>query len=178
MLRSFVLAVLLASPRAADPSSGPVVRVDAGEARLVEGQGVRVLDRRSGGVELTRATGWVEAGAGSEVVLCWRGFASATLHGPSAFQLGREPALLLDEVQVLELEVRRGKFAFELADVGSLELGAGALQLRTLPDGVVEFLNRGGATLELRRPEQGPLKIAAGQRLRVRSHRATLGSGS
>src|SRR5262245_3724452 len=166
MLRSLVLAAsLLAVPQLEAPA--PLVRVDQGEARLAEGRAVRVLERRTGTVALAGECGWLEVSARSAVELSWRGLASATLEGPAMFRLTRVPGLELEHAQVLELEVRRGTFAFELAGVGSFELGAGALQVRTLPGGVFELLNRGGGALALERAGERALKVAPGQRLRL-----------
>ena len=166
MLRALVLAVTLALGA---PPSGPVVRVASGAAHLLERRGVRTLERGAPPAELADAVGWLETGAGSEVELVWRGLASATVRGPAALQLAREPGLWIDEIGVLELEVRRGKLALAVADAGSFEVSAGALQLRSLPDGVFEVLNRGGTPLELRRVGELPVAIPAGQRLRFRA---------
>src|SRR5262245_29926186 len=148
MLRSLVLAVALALPggggqsRLADPSGQPLVRplvrVAGGEAHLAEGRAVRALEAHTGPVALASESGWLEAGALADVELVWRGLASATVHGPAVLELTREPGLRLEHAQVLELEVRRGTFAFELAGVGTLAFTAGALQVRALPDGVFE----------------------------------------
>lgn len=166
MLSALVLAASLLLPGAAE--GGPIVRVDAGEARLVDGREPRVLDRRSGASALAATKGWVEAGALAEVELAWRGLASARVYGPASFQIAREPGLVLEHAQVLELEVRRGTLALALTGAGSLEVGAGALRVRSLPDGVVELFNRGGGALELRRVGEKSLRIGAGERLRLR----------
>ncbi len=169
MLRALgLLACLVLSGTRVQPAP-PLVRATAGEARLVEPRGVRALDRRTEAIALSGASGWVEAGAGSELELVWRGLASATLRGPLSVQLEREPALYVEELQVLELEVRRGALRLEIAGGTRCAVGAGALQLRSLPDGVFELLNRGGAVLVLERSGQPSVRIGAGQRVRFRA---------
>lgn len=171
MLRALVLVLALAGAQAPAraPQAGPILRMNAGEARLAEGRSVRALDRRAGAVELAGEAGWLEVGAGSQVELVWRGLASATVHGPAMLELGRAPELRLEQAQVLELEVRRGTLALELAGIGTLALSAGALRLRALPDDVLELFNRGGAPLELHFESERPLRIPAGQRVRLRT---------
>lgn len=169
MLRSLVLCACLVLPGTQVEPASPLVRVAVGEARLVETTGVRALDRRAEALALAGASAWVEAGAGAEVELVWRGLASATVRGPLSVQLERAPALYVADLQVLELEVRRGVLRLELAGGVRCEVGAGALQLRSLPDGVFELLNRGGTTLALQRTGQPFVRIAAGQRLRFRA---------
>jgi hypothetical protein len=155
-------------PAVADDSA-PVVRVTAGAATLAEGGALRPLEPHAGARTLEAETGWVESGARSAVELVWRGRASATVVGPAAFELARAPGLDLDSFQVLELEVRRGTLTLTLADLGTLELGPGALQARALPGGVFELLNRGGAPLALARADGTAVRIPAGQRLRLRA---------
>ena len=171
MLRVLVLALSLALPGSG--RGGPFVRVDSGEARLRQGREVRELDRRSGPTELVAEATWVESGAMAEVTLSWRGLASATVHGPAVFRVARTPGLVLESAGLIELEVRRGTLALALEGLGSFELGAGALRVRALPDGVFELLNRGGSALELRRVGEKPLRIAAGERVRVRARVAS-----
>lgn len=146
----------------------PLIRVESGAARLAEGRTVRVLDRRSEAVALAADAGWVETGACTEVTLAWRGQAGARIDGPSSFQVERRPALTLVRFQVAEIEVRRGTLALGFDGVGTLEVGPGALQARSLPGGVLELLNRGGTALELARPGRAPLAIPAWQRVRLR----------
>jgi hypothetical protein len=147
--------------------SAPFVRVRAGAGRLLQGREVRVLEPGAGALRLAGPYGRVESGAATRVELSWRGLASATLSGPLAFELSREPGLTLESFQLVELEVRRGTFALELAGLGSLEFAAGALRVRSLPDGSCELLNRGGKALEFWRAEERRLAIGPGQCLRV-----------
>src|SRR5262245_16235862 len=118
-----------------------LLRVTSGEARLAEGRTVLTLDARAGEHALAGAEAWVETSAASAIGLVWRGQAGMKLAGPAAFQLERGPALDLERFRTAEIEVRRGKLALEIAGVGWLELGAGALELASLPDGVVELRN-------------------------------------
>jgi len=145
-----------------------VVRVTSGEARLGAGPDARSLDRRAGAVSLS-GVAHVESRPQSQLELTWRGSASATFDGPAAFELARGTGLVLQRFQSLEVEVRRGRLALEFAGLGELELAAGALQARALPNGVVELLNRGGTPFELHRPGEKPLAVAPGARVRLRA---------
>jgi hypothetical protein len=171
VLRSLVLLAALALGGGDSEANAPLVRVERGAARLMEAQGVRALDPASGPATLAGDTGWVEAGAASELVVQWRGRASATLRGPLGFTFAREPGLTLESVQVLELEVRRGVLALGVGGV-TLELARGALQLRALPDGGYELVNRGASALELRRAKHPPVRVTPGQRVRFRAEPA------
>lgn len=161
-----VWALVLAGP-GGEPAT--LVRVAQGSARIAQGDEVRSLDPRAGAQALRGEGAALESGAHSQVELVWRGQASATIQGPAAFELTRAPGLSLASFQTAELEVRRGKLALTLAGLGSLELSAGALQVRSLPGGLFELLNRGGSALELERAGAPRVRIAAGQRLRLRA---------
>jgi hypothetical protein len=148
-------------------SLAPVVRMSAGSGRLFSERSVQTLDARTGAVHLAGKSGRVECGAATRVDLAWRGLASATVTGPAAFELAREPGLLLEVFGTAEVEVRRGTLALELAGLGSLELAAGAVRVRCLPDGSAELLNRGGRVVEFWLGERRPLAIGPGQSLRL-----------
>lgn len=170
MGRLAALALTLVAGLAQEPGPQPFLRVTAGGVRLAQEGEVLRLDARSEVRPLGSTLAWIEAGAHSSLELAWRGQASATISGPAALVLARAPRLVLERFQVAEVEVRRGTLELELTGLGHLSLSAAALRLRTLPDGMVELLNRGGSTLELRREGVPPLAIAAGQCRRVRAH--------
>lgn len=171
MRAHLVLCLCLGLGHGVQESSAPVVRMTTGSGRLLAEHTVQTLDARSGAVHLAGASGRVESGAAARTELAWRGLASATITGPAAFELGREPGLVLETCATAEVEVRRGTLALELAGLGSLELAAGAVRVRHLPDGGVELLNRGGRTLEFWLGEERPLAVGPGQCLRLAAPR-------
>jgi hypothetical protein len=166
--RLLVLCALLGDPLFEPPT--PLLRVAAGTVRMVAAGAPRTVEPRSGSVSLGGQATRVESGAQSSFALQWRGLGSVTLEGPAALVLGAGPRLELETCRTAEVELRRGHLTLELVGLGTLELAAGVLQVRALPDGGVEVLNRGGADLELLRPDsRGVLRIAAGERLRLRA---------
>ena len=167
MLRRLALLALVALPQGEDP--GPTVRVEAGAAKVVEGDHVRALSPGTAPLALQAGLASLEAGARSELEIVWRGAASARISGPATLELHRTPELLIADFRVAELEVRRGKLVLELPELGPFELGEGVLQVRTLPGGVVELQNLGGSALVLRRTGRDCLEIPAGRRVRIRA---------
>lgn len=169
-----LLVCLLLAPLESE-APVPLARVTEGAARLQQGAEVRRLEPSSGAWALAARPARLETGARSALELVWRGQASAALTGPLAVTLavtldhGNE--LALERFQLAEIEVRRGTLGLVL-ELGTLELAPGAVRLRSLPDGVLEILNRGGAALELRRAHGSKVTIPAGQCLRVRAELA------
>ena len=161
-------ALLLALSAGVRQDTAPLLRVTQGQALLAQGREILSLDVNSGAHRLVGRSGWVESRPYSEMELRWPGEASATISGPTSFEFEATPRLHLETFRTAEIEARRGTLVLALAGLGTLDVEVGALQVRSLPNGSVEILNRGASDLTLRRDGEPPVQIPPGRRLRLR----------
>jgi hypothetical protein len=167
MQRALLALLLWTSAPAPSPLE---LRVDTGRVELVDAGGLRSLTPRSGPVGLS-GVAYAEAGALSEVELRWSGLASAEVEGPAALEVasGSEARLRLVRFQHAEVEVRRGSLSIVAGEACVIELRAGALGLRELPDGVIQLENRGGRAIRVRLLGASDVReVAPGASLRLR----------
>jgi hypothetical protein len=163
-----LLVLLLAVSAPAPPSLE--LRVASGRVELIDAAGLRTLTPRSGAVGLSDVA-YAEAGALTELELRWPALASARVEGPAALEFGAGSAASLRLVRFrrTEVEVRRGTLSILAGEAFAIELAAGALSLRELPDGVIELENRGARTIRVR-PVGDPdaRDVEAGAKVRLR----------
>jgi hypothetical protein len=164
-VKSVLLLVALALPWPRGEAPRLQLTVARGRA-LVEVEESAPVTRREGEAPWDLvAPGRVTAPALSEVELRWLGHASATVEGASQAWVKPDLGLVLGHFGAAEIEVRRGRLRLEVLELCTLEAERAVLGIRSLPDGRVELVHRGG--LPFRVKADRALTLHAGERVRL-----------
>ncbi|MCB9915413.1 MAG: hypothetical protein H6828_09725 [Planctomycetes bacterium] len=150
LLVGLALAWPLAPHGPAAPEGALLTRIELerGRALFVDDTGVVPLERHAGPRSHT-GPGHFELAPGSTAVVRWAGRGSVRVEGPTSLswdELTAEDELRLrfGTVAEADLELRRGGARVDLPGAWRLELGPGAVNLRSLPVGGVEFVHHAG----------------------------------